>query len=152
MGKRRGRVQGMYIYPPSTPHLNEIVGSVLVFPFSRLAISLSSPHRDLLVIGIAIVNTTTATAVKQYQQYPNTLLPYTQRPRNQNMSFLKRYSLRTRDDQRTRAAELTLRQSIYPLFLVTILFFLWVNQHLPSQHLLSDTCHLRASPTVSLTL
>jgi len=33
--------------------------------------------------------------------------------------------LKTRDDQRTRAAELTLRQSLYPLALVTILFFLW---------------------------
>jgi hypothetical protein len=40
------------------------------------------------------------------------------------MGFLKR--LRNRDDKRTRAAELTLRQSIYPLMLVTILFFLWV--------------------------
>jgi FHS family L-fucose permease-like MFS transporter len=36
-----------------------------------------------------------------------------------------RRSLKTRDDQRTKAAELTLRQSIYPLALVTILFFLW---------------------------
>lgn len=38
---------------------------------------------------------------------------------------IKRPTLRTRDDERTKAAELTLRQSIYPLFLVTILFFLW---------------------------
>lgn len=41
------------------------------------------------------------------------------------MAFFKRPTLRTRDDQRTKAAELTLRQSLYPLFLVTILFFLW---------------------------
>jgi FHS family L-fucose permease-like MFS transporter len=41
------------------------------------------------------------------------------------MGFLKRPKLRSRDDQRTRAAELTLRESIYPLCLVTILFFLW---------------------------
>lgn len=40
------------------------------------------------------------------------------------MGFLSR--LRNRDDKRTRAAELTLRESIYPLMLVTILFFLWV--------------------------
>lgn len=33
--------------------------------------------------------------------------------------------MRTRDDQRTKAAEITLRQSIYPLALVTTLFFLW---------------------------
>jgi FHS family L-fucose permease-like MFS transporter len=40
-------------------------------------------------------------------------------------SFWKRRSLRVRDDTRTKAAELTLRQSIYPISLVTILFFLW---------------------------
>ncbi|EAT79855.1 hypothetical protein HBH56_078780 [Parastagonospora nodorum] len=39
------------------------------------------------------------------------------------MGFLSR--LRQRDDKRTRAAELTLRESIYPLMLVTVLFFLW---------------------------
>jgi FHS family L-fucose permease-like MFS transporter len=39
--------------------------------------------------------------------------------------FMKRRALRARDDQRTPAAELTLRQSIYPLCLVTVLFFLW---------------------------
>lgn len=39
--------------------------------------------------------------------------------------FWKKRSLRTRDDTRTNAAALTLRQSIYPIFLVTILFFLW---------------------------
>ncbi|KAL5119144.1 hypothetical protein ACEQ8H_002851 [Pleosporales sp. CAS-2024a] len=39
------------------------------------------------------------------------------------MGFLDR--LRHRDDKRTRAAQLTLRESIYPLMLVTILFFLW---------------------------
>ncbi|KAH7064181.1 major facilitator superfamily domain-containing protein [Paraphoma chrysanthemicola] len=37
----------------------------------------------------------------------------------------KKHSLRHRDDKRTAAAELTLRESIYPLCLVTILFFLW---------------------------
>jgi FHS family L-fucose permease-like MFS transporter len=39
--------------------------------------------------------------------------------------FWKRRSLRVRDDQRTKAAELTLRESLWPLALVTILFFLW---------------------------
>ncbi|KAM0722840.1 hypothetical protein Q7P37_001038 [Cladosporium fusiforme] len=39
--------------------------------------------------------------------------------------WLKKNSLRHRDDQRTKAAELTLRQSIFPIILVTILFFLW---------------------------
>ncbi|KAK4035462.1 major facilitator superfamily domain-containing protein [Parachaetomium inaequale] len=39
--------------------------------------------------------------------------------------FWKRRSLRVRDNQRTKAAELTLRESLYPICLVTILFFLW---------------------------
>ncbi|GAB0134938.1 hypothetical protein EsDP_00003290 [Epichloe bromicola] len=39
--------------------------------------------------------------------------------------FVKRRSLKADDTRRTRAAELTLRQSICPIFLVTILFFLW---------------------------
>ncbi|KAI4161708.1 MAG: hypothetical protein LQ346_009112, partial [Caloplaca aetnensis] len=41
------------------------------------------------------------------------------------MFSIKKHSLRTRDDKRTKASELTLRESIYPLCLVTILFFLW---------------------------
>lgn len=43
------------------------------------------------------------------------------------MGFFKKPTLKVRDDKRTNAAELTLRQSIYPLCLVTILFFLWVH-------------------------
>ncbi|KAL2015005.1 hypothetical protein VTK56DRAFT_6538 [Thermocarpiscus australiensis] len=39
--------------------------------------------------------------------------------------FWKRRSLRVRDDRRTKAAELTLRESLYPICLVTVLFFLW---------------------------
>lgn len=39
--------------------------------------------------------------------------------------FMQRRSLKARDDKRTKAAELTLRQSLYPICLVTILFFLW---------------------------
>ncbi|KAG8628423.1 hypothetical protein KVT40_004296 [Elsinoe batatas] len=41
------------------------------------------------------------------------------------LSWLKKQSLRTSDSQRTKAAELTLRQSLYPIILVTSLFFLW---------------------------
>lgn len=40
-------------------------------------------------------------------------------------SYFQRRSLRVDDSVATRAAELTLRQSIYPLILVTSLFFLW---------------------------
>ena len=39
--------------------------------------------------------------------------------------FMQRRSLKDRDDKRTKAAELTLRQSLDPICLVTILFFLW---------------------------
>lgn len=38
--------------------------------------------------------------------------------------FWKKRSLRARDE-RTNKPEITLRQSIYPVCLVTILFFLW---------------------------
>ncbi|RAQ72503.1 hypothetical protein COH20_010779 [Aspergillus flavus] len=40
-------------------------------------------------------------------------------------SFWKKRSLKVRDGDRTRAAELTLRESLYPICLVTSLFFLW---------------------------
>jgi FHS family L-fucose permease-like MFS transporter len=43
------------------------------------------------------------------------------------MAIFQKPRLRVRDDQKTNAAELTLRESIYPLCLVTILFFLWVS-------------------------
>lgn len=39
--------------------------------------------------------------------------------------FLRGKSLRARNDVRTSAAELTLRQSLFPIVLVTTLFFLW---------------------------
>lgn len=38
--------------------------------------------------------------------------------------FWKKRSLRSRDDERNRP-EVTLRESVYPIALVTILFFLW---------------------------
>ena len=44
---------------------------------------------------------------------------------------MKRPTLRTRDTELTKAANLTLKQSILPLCLVTILFFLWVSVTLP---------------------
>lgn len=40
-------------------------------------------------------------------------------------SFLKKRGLKVSDDRLTRAAELTLRESIWPIALVTTLFFLW---------------------------
>lgn len=39
--------------------------------------------------------------------------------------FFKRRSLRARNDVRTNAAELTVRESLLPIILVTTLFFLW---------------------------
>jgi MFS transporter, FHS family, L-fucose permease len=39
--------------------------------------------------------------------------------------FFKKRSLRVSDDHRTKAAELTLKESLYPIVLVTLLFFLW---------------------------
>ncbi|KAI5928174.1 major facilitator superfamily domain-containing protein [Camillea tinctor] len=39
--------------------------------------------------------------------------------------FVKRRSLKAPDHKRTKAAELTLRESLYPICLVTVLFFLW---------------------------
>lgn len=39
--------------------------------------------------------------------------------------FFKKRSLKANDSHRTNAAELTLRQSLLPIALVTILFFLW---------------------------
>lgn len=42
------------------------------------------------------------------------------------MAILKKQILKAKNEK-TRAAELTLRQSIYPLALVTVLFFLWVR-------------------------
>lgn len=42
------------------------------------------------------------------------------------MAIFKRMSLKQGNTSRTNAAELTLRQSLYPLCLVTVLFFLWV--------------------------
>lgn len=39
--------------------------------------------------------------------------------------FFRSRSLKVKDNKRTKAAELTLRESIYPIALVTVLFFLW---------------------------
>lgn len=40
-------------------------------------------------------------------------------------SFWRDRSLRTSDKKRTKAAELTLKESLYPICLITVLFFLW---------------------------
>lgn len=40
-------------------------------------------------------------------------------------SFWRDRSLRVSDKKRTQAAELTLKESLYPICLVTLLFFLW---------------------------
>lgn len=40
-------------------------------------------------------------------------------------TWLKARGLKADDHKRTRAAELTLRESLYPICLVTVLFFLW---------------------------
>lgn len=63
------------------------------------------------------------------------------------MAFFKKYSLKTKDDERTKAAELTLKQSIYPLCLVTILFFLWVSCSGEAQ-LIESNSNTRDSPMV----
>lgn len=39
--------------------------------------------------------------------------------------FVRKRALRVSDDRTTQAAQMTLRQSIYPMGLVTLLFFLW---------------------------
>ncbi|KAK4075163.1 uncharacterized protein Triagg1_4827 [Trichoderma aggressivum f. europaeum] len=41
------------------------------------------------------------------------------------VSFFKARSLKADDKNRTKAAELTLRESLFPIALVTVLFFLW---------------------------
>lgn len=40
-------------------------------------------------------------------------------------TFAKKHSLKVSDHQVTKAADLTLRESIWPITLVTTLFFLW---------------------------
>lgn len=45
----------------------------------------------------------------------------------QKKSFFRKRTLRVRDDQVTRASQLTVKQSILPICLVTILYFLWVG-------------------------
>lgn len=39
--------------------------------------------------------------------------------------FIRARPLRAKDNTSTSAAELTLRQSVFPIILVTVLFFLW---------------------------
>lgn len=61
------------------------------------------------------------------------------------LQFLKnRSGLRVDNRKTTSAATLTLRQSLWPLSLVTILFFLWVRcGHLVlCRYLANPVCHL----------
>jgi FHS family L-fucose permease-like MFS transporter len=44
----------------------------------------------------------------------------------QRQTFFEKHTLKV-GDQTTDAANLTLRETIFPLFLVTILYFLWVR-------------------------
>jgi FHS family L-fucose permease-like MFS transporter len=44
----------------------------------------------------------------------------------QGQTFFQKHTLKV-GDQTTNAANLTLRETIFPLFLVTILYFLWVR-------------------------
>lgn len=63
--------------------------------------------------------------------------------------WLKKNTLKNRDDQRTNASELTLRQSIYPIILVTILFFLWVRENSITQRASQKITSLHTLPKPS---
>ena len=56
----------------------------------------------------------------------------------------KRSSLKTSNAEVTVAAQLTLRQSLWPLTIVTTLFFLWVRMR---THSLSFTAPLKLQPS-----
>ncbi|KAF1998815.1 hypothetical protein P154DRAFT_536122 [Amniculicola lignicola CBS 123094] len=56
--------------------------------------------------------------------------PAFERNTHGEMGFFEKHLLKISDKKRMRAAELTLRVSIYPLCLVTILFFLWKQYRL----------------------
>ena len=108
-------------------------GPRMSFPFRR-ADAIISPHPMLLLPRDHWNNQTiiwrwpAATShgsLSSYPTSPTTLRVY-QGNTQATMAILsfRKHSLRTRDDKRTTASELTLRQSIFPLCLVTILFFL----------------------------
>ena len=48
-------------------------------------------------------------------------------PKKKKHTIFRKHSLRTRDDQVTKASELSMREALLPVCLVTILFFLWVS-------------------------
>ena len=55
-------------------------------------------------------------------------------PLKKKHKIFKVHSLRTRDDQVTKASELSVREALLPVCLVTILFFLWVCLPVHSLH------------------
>ena len=63
------------------------------------------------------------------------------------MKIFKKNPLRHDDSARTKAAELTLRQSIYPICLVTVLFFLWVRPQILHQADTESHDYIRDSRT-----
>jgi len=52
--------------------------------------------------------------------------------------WLKRRGIKTSDHATTKAAELTLRESVFPICLVTILFFLWGLSYVSSSSLVIE--------------
>src|SRR5436190_21703275 len=49
-------------------------------------------------------------------------------PQKKKTTIFRKHSLRTRDDQVTKASELSMREALLPVCLVTLLFFLWVSR------------------------
>jgi hypothetical protein len=67
--------------------------------------------------------------------------------------FKNRSGLRVDNRKTTSAATLTLRQSLWPLSLVTILFFLWVClAHLQRNRIRYKTNHTQLLPRASHTV
>jgi len=50
-----------------------------------------------------------------------------ERSKGKKSAIFRKHSLRTRDDQVTKASELSMREALLPVCLVTMLFFLWVS-------------------------
>jgi chitodextrinase len=55
----------------------------------------------------------------------------------QKKAWFKNHSLKV-GDRVTNAAELTLKESLFPLFLVTILYFLWVKKNCSPWYIVND--------------
>lgn len=57
--------------------------------------------------------------------------PTDEKPVKEKKALFRPHSLRV-GDRITNASQLTLRETLWPLFLVTILYFLWVRCSTPS--------------------